>query len=717
YLKEHHISVYINQKDNNPALSQYHYTASFRDDEDTPYILHTYFNENDVPTAPPSFMMETENGSLKKIDSSELEEVFLNLTRSHTQPVLKDLRLRHQQKNEALEKKIFELEKTRTDAIAKADSSATQKSSEELIEVLKLASFLVKHSHYEGQHKYLLNIKNAFNQVSIRHKKNVIKEASLVAQPMPSTFQNMNFFSESLIKSNNSSKKKKSPGTNLLSEINGLIERINNLDIKNFEIYTEEIIAMNATFLEITLLFSMKGLSHEILKKIDNTGSQIAQLGNTLLFSLINEDRLDLAAKLTKFHYLLNLGQLGNALENLNAPLLNFLLTYGDYAVNNQSLSVKGKTYPTAIHYCVAVHDPQKTNTECCLNILMQHGASLLLEGKNGLPLAHTILSTKNHPLMPVLQANRKLTLQNRAFYRQLIAALTQYLQRPNLDENKKIVLSQAIERYQQDGKRQLIAPDMDGKRGDQIRELVDNSRILFDKITNLEHSNNPKNIINNNPRVIELKALLSKENISFRNKLTTKQLRREKINIYEQFKSQLESTPESAIFDYQPIEFNLVMVILTYEDNIEVLRKESRLIDIDNDLSVPSISRKDWRQLKKEAAQLRQELSLCKNASLFDLRYKQLFLQFGLFDGLDLPAEYRQILEESSEKIRIQQIIAENNLLDTFKPSLKLLEIAKELVSSKNLWGNVNPVTRKQIEMTESTISEGIDEGARFSI
>lgn len=47
-LQNHHISIYQNEDQDNPWLSQYHHTAYFIDDFDNLYQSHVYFNEKET---------------------------------------------------------------------------------------------------------------------------------------------------------------------------------------------------------------------------------------------------------------------------------------------------------------------------------------------------------------------------------------------------------------------------------------------------------------------------------------------------------------------------------------------------------------------------------------------------------------------------------------------------------------------------------------------
>src|SRR5436190_22646762 len=61
-LLNHHVSVYQTECKANPFLSQYHYTAYFKDQDEAQYQLHVYFNDKNEMTTEPVFSIwhETE---------------------------------------------------------------------------------------------------------------------------------------------------------------------------------------------------------------------------------------------------------------------------------------------------------------------------------------------------------------------------------------------------------------------------------------------------------------------------------------------------------------------------------------------------------------------------------------------------------------------------------------------------------------------------------
>lgn len=199
---------------------------------------------------------------------------------------------------------------------------------------------------------------------------------------------------------------------------------------------------------------------------------QINRRGTALLYSLIEHRNFELAKTLTPFHYNLDEKLLIQALEQADEHLLEFLLSCGEYTLDNQPLRIEGQTYKSAVHYCF--NTCQKQSMAPCLSTLIRHGASLLGKGANGLPLAHTLLSTPNHPLLPALEANKPSTLQSRYFYVQLANLIQNFLMAGGMDDQRRKMLTKAMESYRETAGSFLLSRDLDKGRGNKLRQTVD---------------------------------------------------------------------------------------------------------------------------------------------------------------------------------------------------------------------------------------------------
>ncbi len=74
-LISHHLSFHELFDDNNPYLSQYHYTAYFRDEANKTYELHVYFDQNDKLKCNPIFTL-IENDKNNSPESKSMQSLL-----------------------------------------------------------------------------------------------------------------------------------------------------------------------------------------------------------------------------------------------------------------------------------------------------------------------------------------------------------------------------------------------------------------------------------------------------------------------------------------------------------------------------------------------------------------------------------------------------------------------------------------------------------------
>lgn len=121
-----------------------------------------------------------------------------------------------------------------------------------------------------------------------------------------------------------------------------------------------------------------------------------------------------------------------------------------------------------------------------CLSTLLRHGASILVKGTNGLPLAHTILSTPQHPLRPALEENKSLTLQSRYFYAQLANLVQNYIMTGVVDSERKEKLTRDMESYRDEAQSFPLSKNLDKGVGNKLRKHIDQlAEILTPKYDN----------------------------------------------------------------------------------------------------------------------------------------------------------------------------------------------------------------------------------------
>lgn len=129
-LVKHHVSVYKDEDESKAVLSQYHYTAEFKDKEDKLYRLHVYFNGADKLATQPIFSKITAEG-MSPVDSKALNQQLIDLAIENIQPLIPSLR---KSLNQSVKK--IELEYKKLATVAETLSADMLKNHEKYIQQL-----------------------------------------------------------------------------------------------------------------------------------------------------------------------------------------------------------------------------------------------------------------------------------------------------------------------------------------------------------------------------------------------------------------------------------------------------------------------------------------------------------------------------------------------------------------------------------------------------
>jgi len=156
----------------------------------------------------------------------------------------------------------------------------------------------------------------------------------------------------------------------------------------------------NVTDTALALAEDQQATTLEELQTLQGLVVRLPRHGELLLKKLLKERNFKLAEKLSNVVEQLPPTSFEQALREGDAPLLDFLLTHGKFAIN--TFLVDGLT---PVLYCYKKHT-DTTPLVDCLSVLIKHGASMLIKDTDGLPLAYQILSDPFHPL-------RKAAFQN----------------------------------------------------------------------------------------------------------------------------------------------------------------------------------------------------------------------------------------------------------------------------------------------------------------
>lgn len=517
-LYSHHVSVYKTESQSNPFLSQYHYTAYFEDEQGTRYRLHVYFNDKNEMTTQPVLSIQQQDGNYTPVASEQLNAAFIHLASANAKPLIKHVRKQLMEIIKDLELSYKDLEEEASQlsvSLARNYENYIAKLTEISATIEHLIP-LVNHKHYQGTQKLMARMR-----IAVVERYGQKQDEQREPQTSPQTESQPKPSNKGKQPGNKVSPAKKSTHqptyrpSQFDKEVQAIASQFAKLGRENDEIRTTKLAELLAKTYELSLLLEDKKTVASLpsLVKLDALHKKLYEAGEKLFPRLLINGQFKLAERLSAFHYLLD-NYLDSALQNRNHQLLDFILKYGDVNINNQEVTVKGMTYPSAIHCCLDCDSP-KTPMVDCLSVLIGHGASTL-------PIAHTVLSTLHHPLKKAFSAHRDKTIESIPFYKQLISLLKLHLeQAPSalMDEVTRRKFEEAITSYQVCIKDLAMGPLPDNASA---KKLVEQTATFREKHGETEAVER----VRNDPEIIAAKQLLQLRTKIFLQKLKPEQRR-----------------------------------------------------------------------------------------------------------------------------------------------------------------------------------------------
>lgn len=463
-LKNHHVSVYSTESLANPFLSQYHYTAYFKDQNGTDYQLHVYLNDKNEMTTEPVFSI-WQNDDFKPIANEQLHEHFINLACTYAKPIVKNLReqLSATVKKLEAEYKIIEANATQLSTSINDNYEQYTACLRELVAITKQITPLLRNNYYQNASRF---IQQLLTEVSdgYEHQKNQFSILSqerelpaLLDDDEPSdekiTFsvqKNRSQTTHKKLMTQQSAQKQyiKQPDASYFDNtVLQITTEFNKLANANDEECAKKLGDLLARINALSL--TLEHVSIHSLTNLQSLHQKIHKKGEALFPNLLLRGKFESAKLLPSFYYLLD-NYLELSLQLRNHKLLDFILSHGEVNINNMEVTVKGQIYSSPVHSCLGC-DSLKMPMSDCLSVLIKHGASMFGSDHSGLPIAHTILS--NHlPLKKAFYAHRETTIASIQFYKQLISILNIYLannQTPQIPETTFNEVTAAIKRYE----------------------------------------------------------------------------------------------------------------------------------------------------------------------------------------------------------------------------------------------------------------------------
>jgi hypothetical protein len=449
----HHISIYELEDPSNPVLSQYHYTAYFKDESQRTWQLHAYFSGND-DCLDVCFSIISKESPSPLSSSTQIPEHLDALAITCVQPIISSLRAAFAKKITTLETTYIRLEQE-TSALSpnlEAQAGEYQTKLKETIQTLDELYRLTNQPTYASIRKFMKRLALAVaNKISVQPDSTSIEDASVPALSTPPVT------SKPSCSKPKQSRRFFKPKISLDSSIQALNTRFNDAKQRFHQAtpgkgtHLPQVLS-NLLSEAYSLTLLVEEASHtsslQALMDLQTLHRDLILFGEKQFSIYLVQREFENAAQLTCFHYLLGSKYVNLALQLRQEALLEFVLKHSKRNVITSPVSIMGKQYPSAVHACIQCHSPSFSMVGC-LVVLLKHGASLMARDDRGLPLAHYLVSTENHPLGSAVNQAREHTLDSPKFFSQLLSALRLYLLQPGIDAEERAHLQKIIVLYE----------------------------------------------------------------------------------------------------------------------------------------------------------------------------------------------------------------------------------------------------------------------------
>ncbi|PJE16915.1 hypothetical protein, partial [Legionella sp.] len=355
-LQEHHISIYEEMSESESVISQYHYTAIFKNGNGEKCKLHVYYDSSDRVTGRPSFAIQRDS-EWEKISTPDLEAEFEKLAREKCIPFISFTK-------EKLAHHLAELEEQYTQqemaaARLSREPSKLAKYREALLTLEDSLNALIplcKHDKYKNVLKLIRKIRSTVEEeLSTPLAKPAMPSVKAV-NTEPSTNSEPDVVSAK-------SKKKKKKAKGHAGEFNRQVNELNMgykplAAMKFEEISPKDIDALLALHEKSSMIFleldDKKGLSITVLNNLRIIEDKVEKLGSKMLEALLASKRFDEAKRLIPFHLKLHKEKLiEQSLTESNFELLSFLVDYCGVELS-QPVTVNDKKYISIIEFAAA---------------------------------------------------------------------------------------------------------------------------------------------------------------------------------------------------------------------------------------------------------------------------------------------------------------------------------------------------------------------------
>ncbi|OGV44651.1 MAG: hypothetical protein A3F46_08840 [Legionellales bacterium RIFCSPHIGHO2_12_FULL_42_9] len=475
-ISENHVTVYNNEDTSNPHTSQYHYTATFSSQGKVKkrYRLHVFFDRQGEITTAPEFKEfidhEGNLGPLIKLD--EISKVaFIQLAQNSSQSLLADLYKKQSQTMKAFIAK-YEEENERCQALSldlQGNFVEYLTHLDQCIETAQILASMEQQPYYQGKYTFLRSLKGHVIEAHEQQAKQASREEiEAIGDVLPQ--QPAEVYAEKLTAPmSQSAALSKSDETSRIDELSAAWTVLNQkaLDAE----YPVDLSQFLSTLNEQSLIFQdnpntdplvlnrMFQLINTVETRIKAVLAHYLSTPNVIARDDVGEQlshHIEWANQFSAIQHLLTEDQVYAAIEKNQPEALEYLLTQGQFDINEMTIQSNDQGVMSLASYCFSQSSAAKPLLPC-LRVLIEHNANLFEVQASGLPLAYSIYSSNDDELMEALEIQH---VRKPEFYKRLIAVLTLYLETHPEDPEQKniranlIKIQASVDGFAQDVKR-----------------------------------------------------------------------------------------------------------------------------------------------------------------------------------------------------------------------------------------------------------------------
>ena len=429
-LTEHHISVYEEPLNVVDKKSEYHYTATFMDQQKKSYRLHVYFNHLDELVSPPQLALETEDHQYKAINADVFDVDWVLLGQKEMASVIAHLREEQNKQCTSLKREMGPIEQ-RTTHLSENLAKNKKKYLTSLDQQIKLSLQLDAINSKEDKQKAIALMQTVYQDVksrtfspsvSSKKSKKITAPATQLTTTEESTKKEASAgtkaaLSKKPIKSSTSIKDKEEQFALKIKKLSDELLQIGAITDESEKTSVLQVLFQQISELQLMVPAHLTK-SVQMLTRMEQ--SVIATVKKHLHL-LLSKNKFDEAIQLRAlFPMVLDETVLNKALAELNADLLAFLLKNVKYDIEQFEPKAHKKNYDSIMEYLFQC-DLKSSKVARCFEVLLNHKMSLLRSDSAGFPLLLPLIEDEDHPLTQILMKNLKNSSENLRLFKLVI--------------------------------------------------------------------------------------------------------------------------------------------------------------------------------------------------------------------------------------------------------------------------------------------------------